>query len=101
MKRMLQIIAGFIFKSMAMSLVALFLAAVFTTTATAQKAIELSDEQVENIVRRSYQYVAMYNVIQKFALDPASDKMFTDGFNKPVAATSLADHNMTSCSTQQ
>jgi hypothetical protein len=35
-------------------------------------------------------------VIQKFALDPASDRMFTDGFNKPKASTALADHNMTS-----
>jgi hypothetical protein len=59
-------------------------------------ALELSDAQVENIVRRSYQYVAMYNVIQKFALDPASDRLFTDGFNKPIASTALADHNMTS-----
>ena len=58
------------FKSIAVSLVGLFLAAGFATPATAQKAIELSDEQVENIVRRSYQYVAMFNVIQKFALDP-------------------------------
>jgi len=46
-----------IFKSIAGLLVALFLAAGFTTPATAQKAIELSDEQVENIVRRSYVYI--------------------------------------------
>jgi len=98
MKRtcLLQILAGFIFKSMVVSLVALFLAVGFTTPATAQKAIELSDEQVENIVRRSYQYVALYNVIQKFALDPSSGGLFTDGFNKPVAATVLTDHNMRS-----
>jgi hypothetical protein len=57
---------------------------------------ELSDAEIENIVRRSYQYVAMFNVIQKFALDPASDRMYTDGFNKPKASTALADHNMTS-----
>jgi hypothetical protein len=31
----------------------------------AQKAIKLSDQEVENLVRRSYQYVAMFNVIQK------------------------------------
>ncbi len=65
-------------------------------TTMAQKTIELSDEQVENIVRRSYQYVAMYNVIQKFALEPNSGGMFTDGFNKSAALTTLADHNMTS-----
>jgi hypothetical protein len=38
----------------------------------------------------------MYNVIQKFALDPASAGLFMDGFNRPVAATALADHTMTS-----
>jgi len=30
--------------------------------------IELSDKEIENIVRRSYQYVAMFNVNNKFAL---------------------------------
>jgi hypothetical protein len=52
----------------------------------------LTREQVENIVRRSYQYVAMFNVIQKFALDPSSGVMFTNGFNKPRAMTTLVDH---------
>jgi hypothetical protein len=74
----------------------LFLAFGFSTTVTAQKAIELSDQEVENLVRRSYQYVAMFNVIQKFALDSTSGGLFADGFNKPVAATALADHTMTS-----
>ena len=37
-------------KSTVMILFPLFLAAGFTTPATAQKAIELSNEQVENIV---------------------------------------------------
>ena len=64
--------------------------------APTERTIELSAEQVENLVRRSYQYVAMFNVIQKFALDPASGQLFTDGFNKSVAATTLADHNMRS-----
>ena len=41
----------------------MLLALGFSTTATAQKAVELSNAQVENIVRRSYQYVAMFNVI--------------------------------------
>ena len=54
----------------------------------AQKAVSLSDKQVENIVRRSYQYVAMYNVIQKL--------IETDlpGFNKPLAKTELLDHTV-------
>jgi hypothetical protein len=58
--------------------------------------VELTDAQVENIVRRSYQYVAMYNVIQKFALDSGSGALFMDGFNKPKASTVLADHNVKS-----
>jgi hypothetical protein len=77
-------------------LIALFLALGFSTTAMAQKAITLSDQEVENLVRRSYQYVAMYNVIQKFALDPAAGPLFTDGFNRPKAATALADHTLKS-----
>lgn len=83
-------------KRIAISLAALILSAGFTMPAGAQEVIKLSDEQVENIVRRSYQYVAMYNVIQKFALDPISASLFMDGFNKTVAATALADHNLTS-----
>ena len=57
---------------------------------------QMSDEDIENLVRRSYQYVAMYNVIQKFALDPASGSLFMGGFNNAVAATTLADHNVKS-----
>jgi hypothetical protein len=30
-------------------------------------AADLTDEEVDNIVRRSYQYVAMYNVVNKHA----------------------------------
>ena len=41
-------------------------AVVFTTTSL--PAVELTDEQMENLVRRSYQYVAMYNVINKAAM---------------------------------
>ena len=54
-----------------------------TTAATS----ELTDEQIENIVRRSYQYVAMYNVNNKFAI--------AQGWNKAVADTQLKDHTMT------
>ena len=81
------------FNSKAVLLIALFLAAGFTTPATAQKAIELSDEQVENIVRRSYPYVALYNVNNKFALDTSSP-MNTGGWNKTLANTTLADHTL-------
>jgi hypothetical protein len=53
-------------------------------TATAGK---LTDEQIENIVRRSYQYVAMYNVNNKFAQSQG-------GWNTCVADTQLKDHTM-------
>ncbi len=59
------------FKGIRVWLITLFLALGFSTTAIAQELIQLSDQEVENLVRRSYQYVAMFNVIQKFALDPA------------------------------
>lgn len=55
-------------------------------TAQAQ-AKELTDAQVENIVRRSYQYVAMYNVNNKFALKQG-------GWNTCVADTQLKDHTI-------
>ncbi len=60
------------FNGIRLCLIALFLALGFSTTAMAQQAIKPSDREVENLVRRSYQFVAMFNVIQKFALDPAS-----------------------------
>ncbi|WP_455196943.1 DUF1214 domain-containing protein [Kaarinaea lacus] len=58
------------------------------TTAAAQ----LTDEQVKNIVRRSYQYVALYNVINKFTMDPNNPK--ATGWNKCVPDTQLKDHTM-------
>jgi len=55
--------------------------------ATAVPAAELTDKEIENIVRRSYQYVAMYNVNNKFAIKQ-------DGWNTIVADTRLKDHTM-------
>ena len=49
---------------------------------------ELTDEQVEDLVRRSYQYVAMYNVINKTAADQVG------GWNKTLAMTELLDHTV-------
>jgi hypothetical protein len=84
------------FKGIRVWLMVMLLALDFSTTAMAQRAITLSDQEVENLVRRSYQYVAMFNVIQKFALDPASGGLFMDGFNKPKASTVLVDHTVKS-----
>jgi len=48
---------------------------------------ELTDAQIENIVRRSYQYVAMYNVNNKFAMKQG-------GWNTLAVDTQLKDHTM-------
>jgi hypothetical protein len=50
--------------------------------------ITLTEAQIENIVKRSYQYVAMYNVNNKFAITQG-------GWNTLVADTKLKDHTMT------
>ena len=50
--------------------VVLLLIAIFNGAESAGdegQTMELNDKQVENLVRRSYQYVAMYNVTNKFA----------------------------------
>ena len=51
------------------------------------KEITLSDAEIENLVERSYQYVAMYNVNNKFALKQG-------GWNTCDADTKLKDHTM-------
>ncbi len=58
-----------------------------------QQAIELSDAQVDNIVRLSYPYVALYNVNNKFAFDTSSP-MAIGGYNKTLAMTTLVDHTL-------
>ena len=55
-------------------------------TATAS-AVELTDEDMDNLVKRSYQYVAMFNVNNKTALK-------NGGWNTVVADTELKDHTM-------
>jgi len=57
------------------------------STATAAVQVALSDEEVRNIVERSYQYVAMYNVNNKFAMKQG-------GWNTCDADTQLKDHTM-------
>ena len=63
----------------------------FSITACSQQPNgKLTDEQIEEIVKRSYQYVAMYNVNQKLAL--AEEGMTTRGYNKGLRNTDLLDH---------
>ncbi len=52
----------------------------------------LTDEQIENIVRRSYQYVALYNIINKGAMDPTNPSR--TGWNDCYVDTALKDHNL-------
>jgi len=49
--------------------------------------VKLGDAEMENLVRRSYQYVAMYNVNNKFA-------MKNGAWNTCIADTALKDHTM-------
>ncbi len=66
----------------------LILPAIALIVATAPaSAVELTDEDVDNLVKRSYQYVAMYNVNNKFALSQG-------GWNTCQADTRLKDHTM-------
>ena len=67
---------------------AVMLLACLAPAAVAQgTSVSLSDAQVNDLVRRSYQYVAMYNVNNKFALKQG-------GWNTCVADTQLKDHTM-------
>jgi len=52
-----------------------------------QTTTALSEAEVMNIVKRSYQYVAMYNVNNKFALKQG-------GWNSKDSDTELKDHTM-------
>ncbi|WP_074225747.1 DUF1214 domain-containing protein [Algoriphagus halophilus] len=57
-----------------------------------QGYVMLTDAEVENLIKRSYQYVAMYNVNNKFAL--AKSGMTTKGYNKGLKNTQLLDHTV-------
>ena len=54
--------------------------------------VVLTDGQIENMIKRSYQYVAMYNVNNKFAL--AETGMSTGGYNQGLKNTQLLDHTV-------
>ena len=67
-------------------LVALVMMIAPIATATSKEAT-MEDAQIEKIVRLSYQYVAMYNVNNKFAIKQG-------GWNTIDADTQLKDHTM-------
>lgn len=56
-------------------------------TQQTSKDSSLSDAELQDLVERSYQYVAMYNVNNKFAAS-------TGGWNHCLADTTLKDHTM-------
>ena len=55
--------------------------------------VELTEEQLDELVLRSFQYVAMFNVNNKFALD-ADNPLASGGYNRVKANTELADHTV-------
>ena len=69
------------------------LVAFFTLSAGLSFAEELTDKEINNIVRRSYQYVAMYNVINNFAM-VESNPLGSQGWNKTKFNLELADHTV-------
>ncbi len=70
----------------------LILAMAVMISAPSVLAAELSDKDIDNLVRRSYPYVAMYNVINKQAMDKKNPMM--SGWNGTFAAKGLLDHTM-------
>ncbi|QQL44862.1 DUF1214 domain-containing protein [Sulfuriroseicoccus oceanibius] len=58
-----------------------------------EPAKPLTEAQMEELVLRTYPYVALFNVNNKFALD-TDNPMNTGGYNKVNASTELQDHNM-------
>jgi hypothetical protein len=62
------------------------------TSCSQQPDGNLSDAQIEEIVKRSYQYVAMYNVNQKMVF--AEEGVTTKGYNKGMRKTELLDHTV-------
>ncbi|WP_206355548.1 DUF1214 domain-containing protein [Vibrio maerlii] len=65
----------------------------FTGLAYSTERVELTDEQMDNLVMRTYPYVAMFNVNNKFALDE-NNPLNTGGYNQYRANTELADHTL-------
>ena len=57
-------------------------------SAQAGETINLTDAQMEELVRRSYQYVAMFNVNNKFAPDLEKYKSWTAPKAKKISSDS-------------
>lgn len=70
------------------------LVAFFALSAGCSSEEKLSDEEVENVVRRSYQYVAMFNTNNNFAMQEGNP-LGTGGWNKMLVPETLSDHTLT------
>ncbi len=57
---------------------------------SALQAAELSRDDMENLVRRSYQYVALYDTLANWALNDKSP-FYSGGWNKTFSAKGLMD----------
>ena len=57
---------------------------------SALKAAELGDSEMESLVQRSYQYVALFNTLNNFAVNP-KNPFATGGWNKTFYPTGLMD----------
>lgn len=68
-------------------------AGVASDKATETMSVQLNDKDIDNIVRRSYQYIAMYNVVNNAAMNEKNPQN-TGGWNRKFVATTLADHTM-------
>ena len=55
--------------------------------------VALTEREMEELVKRSYPYVAMFNVNNKFALD-AENPLSSGGYNRVKANTELTDHTV-------
>jgi hypothetical protein len=82
---MLRALQGILHTLGCLSVLALLVACEPTDTGT--QALQLTDQEVENLVTRSYPYVAMYNVNNKFAAAQG-------GWNTLIADTRLKDHTL-------
>ncbi len=74
------------------ALVVFGLAFPLAAPAAAEKpSVNLTRDQVEEIVLRSYQYVAMFNVNNKFAMDPNKhpETVSSDSFSHDVIRATI------------
>ena len=66
----------------------------FTLGAGSSPAAQLTDDEIDKIVRRSYQYVAMFNTNNNFAMQEGNP-LGTGGWNKMLVPETLSDHTLT------